>query len=194
MFSTSVMFRIIWLMFTEMCSLHRLTRMTLSLWHRFPVTLITLPPHGYSSSCSARQMMTSACSQWTHNHHSQTKGQHMPANSSLKALIQANANQIPNCCVKIHLKLRSTAFPLRMCFLMNNLGKACLLFSNTDLLSYDILIAQMFWLNRLQAFHITWMMCASAAIKFVHFPHNSCMNEWVKSNGRQMFSGPGKSN
>lgn len=54
-------------------------------WHRFPVTPITPPPHGYSSSCSARQMMTSACSQWAHNDHSQTKGQHMPANSSLKA-------------------------------------------------------------------------------------------------------------
>lgn len=81
-----------WLMFTETRLLHQLTRATLSLWHRFPVTLITLPPHGYSSSRSARQMMTSACSQRAHNDHSQTKGQHMPANSSLKAdLFQAFA-------------------------------------------------------------------------------------------------------
>lgn len=68
-----------------MALLHQLTCVTLSMWHRVSVTLITLPPHGYSSSCSARQMMTSACSQWAHNDHSQTKGQHMLANSSLNA-------------------------------------------------------------------------------------------------------------
>lgn len=46
----------------------------------FPVTPMTLPPHGL---CSARQMMASACSQWAYNDHFQTKGQHMPAKGSL---------------------------------------------------------------------------------------------------------------
>lgn len=52
----------------------------------FLVTFMALQRHGYSSSCSARQMMASA---YSRNDHSQTKAQHMPANDTLRADYQA---------------------------------------------------------------------------------------------------------